>query len=93
MQRKIFMGQGPKGKLQRGADIKMEKLPSLREIHPHTRRKPCGVVKVQRKKEGWKKKKLGRKVYMDTEQQTQALHSYYETAHGQYLYWPLLAIP
>ena len=34
----------------------MEKLPSLREIHPHTRRKPCGVAEVQRKKEDLKKK-------------------------------------
>lgn len=53
----------------------MKKLPSLREIHPHTRRKPCGVAEVQRKKEDLKKKNSGRKVYIDTEQQTQALHS------------------
>ena len=45
------MGQGPEGTFRKGEDMNMEKLPSLREIHPHTRRKPCDVVKVQRKKE------------------------------------------
>lgn len=85
MQRKFFMGQGPKGKL-RGEQTLRWKLPSLREIHPYTRREAlwCGQSSGGRKRV--EKKKLGRKVYVDTEQQTQALHSYYETAHGQYLY-------
>ena len=73
-------------KQRRGEDVRMERLPSLREIHPTLGGSPVVWSKLGGRKGISKKKDSGRKVYVDTEQQTQGLHSYCETVHGQYLY-------